>query len=85
MNNFSFFRHMNRTKKYRTDFLFPTSSFLTGVGSVLNVYGNYYVFNSSKTPKIADFKALSSDWGVIGQDIKSVTEKVEPATLLSED
>ncbi len=62
-------------RKYKTDFLFPKSSFLIGVGSVFNLFGNYYTFKTSKTSSEADYKALQSDWGVVGQDIeKSMTE-----------
>lgn len=61
--------NMKRIKKYRTDFLFPTPSFLTGAGSVLNIAGNYFDFNYSSTDKEADNKAIVSDWSVIGEDI----------------
>lgn len=60
---------MKKTKKYRTDFLFPTPSFLIGAGSVLNIAGNYFDFNYSSSDTEADNKAILSDWGVIGQDI----------------
>jgi len=59
-------------KKYRTDFLYPTNDFLSGLGNVLNVAGNYYSFNYSSSDEEADSKAIESDWGVIGQDINKV-------------
>jgi hypothetical protein len=61
---------MIKTSKYKTDFLFPKSSFFIGIGSAFNIFGNYYKFNTSKTPLEADFKAIQSDWGVVGQDIE---------------
>jgi len=68
---------MADTKKYRTDYLLPKYSFLRGAGSVLNVAGNYFVFNYSSSGEEADVKALLSDWGVIGQDIIESTENLE--------
>ena len=64
---------MNKVnKKYRTDFLFPKESFITGLGSVFNVVGNYYNYNYSMNP---DSKAIESDWGVVGQDLRSTINK----------
>lgn len=64
-------------RRYRTDFLFPKSSFITGMGSVFDLTGNYYTFNSSKTTTIADLKAIESDWGMVGQDINEAIEEVK--------
>lgn len=72
---------MPKIKRYRTDFLFPKSSFITGMGSVFDLTGNYYSFNTSKTTSIADFKAIQSDWGVVGQDIESSVEEVNRYSL----
>lgn len=68
---------MTKIRKYRTDFLFPKSSFFVGMGSAFNVFGNYYKFNTSKTPLEADFKAIESDWGVVGQDIEKAIKSVK--------
>ncbi len=61
---------MKRIKKYRTDFLFPRPSFLIGLGSILNISGNYFDFNYSSSDYEADYKSILSDWGVVGEDIK---------------
>jgi hypothetical protein len=61
---------MRESRKFKSDFLFPTPSFLIGAGSVLNIAGNYFVFNYSPSDVDADVKALMSDWGVIGEDIE---------------
>jgi hypothetical protein len=67
---------MRKIKKlYRTSFLFPRNSFKTGMGSTFNLFGRYYSFNHSKNEQEADYKAIQSDWGVIGQDIKETVEK----------
>ena len=55
-------------KKYRTGFLFNATNSLVGMGSVLNIAGNYFSFNGSRTGEEADRKAIENDWGVNGQD-----------------
>jgi hypothetical protein len=65
-------------KAYRTDFLFPNSSFLTGAGSVFNIAGNYFGFNYSASDEQADSRALENDWGMIGEDILDVIKKNPP-------
>jgi hypothetical protein len=64
---------MNFKRIYRTDFLFSRPSFLIGAGSVLNIAGNYFSFNYSKSDIAADHKAIESDWGTIGQDIEKAS------------
>lgn len=62
---------MKKKQMFRSDFLFPDTDFVTGMGSVLNIAGSYFDFASSKSENIADLKALRSDWGVTGQDIEA--------------
>ena len=64
-------------RKHKTDFLFPKSSFLIGFGSVFNLFGNYYTFKTFKSSEEADYKALESDWGVIGQDIDASIKQLK--------
>ncbi|OAV63608.1 hypothetical protein Barb6_03643 [Bacteroidales bacterium Barb6] len=61
---------MNKNRKYRTNLLLPSASFLAGTGSVFNIAGNY--FNFKHTNKETDAKAILSDWGVIGEDFQEV-------------
>lgn len=68
---------MYKEKEYRTDFLFPTPSFLTGAGSIINISGNYFEFSASPSGEIADLKALESDWGMVGQDLSYALEAYE--------
>lgn len=68
---------MNKGKEYRTDFLFATPDYLIGAGSVFNIAGNYFEFNTSATGEIADQNALESDWGVVGQDLKGAISEYE--------
>jgi hypothetical protein len=62
-------------KRYRTDFLFVNPSFTMGLGSILNIEGNYFHFNYSENAEQADTKALESDWGMVGQDIEYAIEE----------
>ena len=75
------FFKLNKMKKkrakYRTDYLLPKNNFFVGFGSVLNIAGNYFDYNYSKSEKEADYKAMSSDWNNIGEDFKKSKEKFE--------
>jgi ABC-type arginine transport system ATPase subunit len=62
---------MKKEQMFRSDFLFPDTDFLTGMGSVLNIAGSYFEFATSKSENLADIKALRSDWGVTGQDLEA--------------
>jgi len=68
---------MNKKNKYRTDFLFATPNFLMGAGSIFNIAGNYYEFNSSSTGELADSKALECDWLMVGQDMNEALDKYQ--------
>lgn len=74
---------MKEVRKFRSDFLFVTPSFLIGAGSVLNIAGSYFSFNYSLSDNDADEKAIRSDWGVIGGDIEVAISEIGE-TLKSE-
>jgi hypothetical protein len=59
----------NRSK---TDFLCPTSSFLMGLASVLNITGNFHEYNTSENP---DGIAIASDWRMIGHDVRDALKR----------
>ena len=61
-----------------TDFLVPTSSFLTGVGSVLAVGGD-----RSQSPSEADRRALRNDVAVVASDFAVVMESMPPEKIAS--
>ena len=65
---------MTKKKAYKSDYIFVTPSFLMGMGSVLNIAGNYFSFAQASSPAEADYRAIESDWGVIGLDIQTATE-----------
>lgn len=62
---------MNDQKQFTSGFLFSTPSFLSGAGTVINLAGNYYKFNSSNFGTEADEMAIEHDFRMIGQDIKN--------------
>ncbi len=41
----------------------------------MNVGGNYYRFNKSKTPREADSMAMFMDWARVGEDIWEAIHK----------
>jgi hypothetical protein len=45
------------------------------VGTIFNIWGNYYTFNYSITPEEADQRALICDYEMIGKDFKDILAK----------
>jgi hypothetical protein len=68
---------MNR---FKTDFLCSTSSFLMGLGSVLNVGTQTHEYNAAEHP---DEIAIASDWRMIGQDIRDALDRAATEVLPS--
>jgi hypothetical protein len=66
-----------------TDFLVPTSSFLTGAGSVLAVGGDYFFYNASGSPEEADQRALRNDAAVVAGDFAVVLESMPAERIAS--
>lgn len=60
--------------RFKTDFLSASSSFLTGMGSVVNIRGHLYDYNSSGDP---DQLAIAQDWQMVGQDIRDALQKAK--------
>lgn len=74
-----------RAFKYNySNHLFPKTSFLIGLGSALNVCGNYYLFNYSKSEEAADHKAISCDWYATGKDLFDAIEGEKRENHLAE-
>src|SRR5882724_807268 len=68
------FNALNKMNRIKTDFLCTSSSFLTGLGSVLNLNGQHHVYNSCDNP---DEIAIAADWRMIGQDIKDALARAK--------
>jgi hypothetical protein len=58
--------------RLKTDFLCESSSFLAGMGTVLNLRGQSHEYNSSEDP---DEIAISHDWHMIGQDMREALQR----------
>ena len=61
----------------KTDFLTSTSSFTIGMGSVLNVGGNYFPYHTSANAAEADWMAMARDWAAVGQDIRVELDRLK--------
>jgi len=66
-------------ERVQSDFLFAQPSYLSGAGSVLDLWGTLTEYNSSSSAAEADAQALASDWCVIGQDIFDAMQEYAPA------
>jgi hypothetical protein len=77
---------MKEHKIYPTGFLYTTPSFILGAGSVLNIFGDYFEYNSSESGFEADEKAIKNDFKLIGEDINKAIEQIrrENNLMLSE-
>ena len=53
-----------------TGLLYTTSSFLEGVGRLVDFGGGLDMYNESETPEEADASAIASDWWAIGDDLR---------------
>jgi hypothetical protein len=63
--------------KARSGFLFADPTFISGVARVLDLYGTFDAYNASSTEYEADYKALLSDWRMVGQDIVDAMKQFE--------
>lgn len=60
-----------RARAPKTTFLLPRKNFLVGMGSVLNIRGFYFEYETSSSGREADTRALRSDWEMIGKDLSA--------------
>lgn len=65
------------SSRMKSDFLFAPPSFLSGMGSVLDLFGNLDGYNFSRTEEEADWKAIYSDYRMVGQDIEAAMRAYE--------
>ena len=56
-------------KRFSTDFLTASGSFVLGFASAFDPSGTFFLRNSSETPEEADSIAIYNDFAMIGQDI----------------
>lgn len=55
----------------RTDFLLPKAGFWEGLSNVFNVFGTPPKFKTSESGFEADYKAIKSDWEMVGEDFRT--------------
>jgi hypothetical protein len=55
--------------KVKTDFLVSDPSFVSGMGRLLDWYGQFDRYNYSRNEKEADTKAMYADWRMVGDEI----------------
>lgn len=63
-------------------FLFAQPSFLEGMARVLDLGNTLNVYNDSPTEKIADARAIFSDWSMVGQDIEQAISENREAEIV---
>jgi hypothetical protein len=76
---------MTKLRRYRTNRLFHRTSVLDGIGSIINIPGNYFDFNYSNSGEEADRVAIENDWGVVGDDIRKAAKKTNDELLQLQD
>ena len=52
--------------------ILPKNNFWIGLGSIFNIFGNYFTKRPKKDGLQADIKAIASDWRAVGNDIRKV-------------
>jgi hypothetical protein len=62
---------MGDIDKSLTFYLFARPSFLEGLARILDLSGSLQEYNYSKSGEQADARAISSDWEMIGEDIRT--------------
>lgn len=63
--------------KFKTDFLVATPSVVSGAGRLFDWYGQFDQYNISPSGATADTTAMASDWGMVGDDIRSAISEYE--------
>ncbi len=53
-----------------TDYLFAKPTFIGGMARLLDLGSTLNVYNDSPSEKIADMKAIESDWMAVGNDMR---------------
>ena len=60
---------------HKTDFLFAQPGFIRGMGRALDLGSTKNVYNGSSSADEADFRALKSDWTIVGDDIRRASHQ----------
>jgi len=69
--------HRRGPARVYTDYLFPRPSFLSGVASILDLFGRWDSYNYSRTEKESDQRGLLTDYYMVGQDFWNALREFE--------
>jgi hypothetical protein len=65
--------------KFKSDFLVSSPSLVSGAGRLLDWCGQFDEYNASRNGTEADTKAMASDWGMVGDDLRAALAEFETA------
>lgn len=54
----------------KSDFLVASPSLISGMGRLLDWYGQFDEYNKSRNDREADLRAAASDWRIVGDDLR---------------
>ena len=58
-------------------FLFARPTLISGMATVLDIGATLMLYNESKIPREADYRALKCDWETVGEDIATAIAQFE--------
>jgi hypothetical protein len=59
----------------RTDYLFARPSFASGFARALDLFGGFNRYNTSRSAKESDERAIANDWAVVGRDLQEAFDR----------
>jgi hypothetical protein len=59
-----------------SSFLFPSPSFLEGMGRLVDFAGSLNRYNYTESPEDADRVAITMDWAVVGDEISAAAGRL---------
>ena len=63
----------------------PWASWLRGLCSAFDFFGNYYNYKFSKDPHKADMQAIYLDWVTVGEDMRRAMRIVQKENNISDE
>ncbi|MEN5058457.1 hypothetical protein [Sphingobacterium kitahiroshimense] len=69
----------NKTKEtcsIKSSELMPKNTFLVGLGSIFNIGGQYFEYNTSESANETDTKALLNEWRNVGESVKEAESEL---------
>jgi hypothetical protein len=66
-----------RWTAFRSSFLSADSNFWVGFSRLLDVFGTANIYNESASQQDADYRALFSDWYMVGRDLQRAAQEFE--------